>query len=332
MSRREVGFAFQSNKRPGDYGRLAAVVEGHGADVFTIYGDLRYQPPLPGLLEAAGSTSRVRLGPTCLNPYTMHPYEIAGQIAALDATSEGRAYLGLARGAWLGNVGIEQTRPITYLAEASAIVARLLAGDRDGFEGEVFRLAPDVALRYEPQRRRVPLLIGSWGPRTLALAGRIADEAKIGGSANPDMVAWARHRIDAGVSSARAAADVGLVMGAVTVVDEDGPAARTLAKQEVAMYLDVVAELDPTYRVPSQVLDAVRTHLRSGDSAAAGAAIPDEVLDRFAFSGTPEQVADQTLALFAAGADRVEFGTPHGITPEAGIDLLGTHVIPRLRT
>ncbi len=119
-------------------------------------------------------------------------------------------------------------------------------------------------------------------------------------------------------------------MGAVTVVDEDGPAARTLARREVAMYLDVVAELDSTYEVPDGVLDAVRSHLSHGDSAAAGAAIPDEVLDRFAFAGTPEQVADQASALFAAGADRVEFGTPHGITPEAGIDLIGTQVIPRL--
>ena len=223
-------------------------------------------------------------------------------------------------------------RPVAHLAEASTVVARLIAGDRDGFEGEVFRLAPGVELQYELQRRRVPLLIGSWGPQTLALAGRVADEAKVGGSANPDMVAVARRRIDAGITAPRNAADVGLVMGAVTVVDEDGAAARTLARQKVAMYLDVVAELDSTYRVPDGVLETVRAHLSCGDSAAAGAAIPDEVLDRFAFAGTPEQVADQALALFAAGADRVEFGTPHGIAPETGIDLLGTQVIPRLRS
>ena len=332
MTQREIGLAFQSNKQPGEYARLAARAEGYGADVFTIYGDLRFQPPLPGLLEAARSTTRIRLGPTCLNPYTMHPYEIAGQIAALDAASQGRAYLGLARGAWLESVGIEQARPLTYLAEASAFVKRLLAGDRGGFEGEAFRLAPDVALRYMPQRSRVPLLIGSWGPRTLALAGQIADEAKIGGSANPDMVAVGRRRIDAGIMSPRTATDVGLVVGAVTVVDEDGAAARTLARREVAMYLDVVAELDSTYRVPDEVLEAVRRHLARGDTAAAGAVIPDEVLDRFALAGTPEQVAHQALALFAAGADRVEFGTPHGITPETGIDLLGTRVFPRLRS
>lgn len=327
----EIGVAFQSDKRPGAYGRLAALAETVGADVVTIYGDLLYRPPLPGLLEIARATSRVRLGPTCLNPYTMHPYEIAGQIAALDLASAGRAFLGLSRGSWLDAIGVEPTRPIVHIAECAAIVKRLLSGDQAGFDGEVYRLAPEAALRYEPLRPGVPLLIGSWGRRTLGLAGRIADEAKVGGSVNPDMATVARQWIDAGAGTAgRNRSDVALVVGAVTVVDEDRAAARALARRKVAMYLDVVAELDVTYDVPADVLASVRARLAEGDAVAAGAAIPDEVLDRFAFSGTPEDVAAQAAALVAAGVGRVEFGTPHGLTPETGIGLIGKHVIPAL--
>ena len=47
-----------------------------------------------------------------MNPYTLHPVEIAGQIAFLDAVSGGRAYLGLSPGAWLASVGITQARPL----------------------------------------------------------------------------------------------------------------------------------------------------------------------------------------------------------------------------
>ncbi len=36
-------------------------------------------------------------------------------------------------------------------------------------------------------------------------------------------------------------------------------------------------------------------------------------------------------ALFAAGATRVEFGTPHGLTEETGLRLLGEVVLPALR-
>lgn len=96
------------------------------------------------------------------------------------------------------------------------------------------------------------------------------------------------------------------------------------------MYLDVVAELDPTIEVPQELLRGVRDHLERHDHEAAGALIPDDVLDLFAFSGTPEHVAQQAQALFDAGADRVEFGTPHGLTDAGGVDLIGARVLPLL--
>src|SRR5262245_66692588 len=87
-------------------------------------------------------TERIRLGPAALNPFTLHPYEIAGQIAVVDAVSGGRAFLGLAKGAWLDRLGIEEERPLAGLREAVAIVTALLAGDATGIEGERFTLAP----------------------------------------------------------------------------------------------------------------------------------------------------------------------------------------------
>jgi 5,10-methylenetetrahydromethanopterin reductase len=68
--------------------------------------------------------------------------------------------------------------------------------------------------------------------------------------------------------------------------------------------------------------------VRAGDAAAAGALIPDEALDRLAFSGTPEHVVGQVEALFAAGAARVELGTPHGLTDRGGVELLASRVAP----
>ena len=317
----EIGLGLQSDKRPGDYARLAALAEDCGFDVLSVFGDLLYQPPIAPLLEMAGATSRVRLGAACWNPFTTHPYEIAGQVAALDAVSDGRAYLGLARGSWLGGIGVEQRRPVTTVLEAAAVVRALLAGE--DFEGSVFRLSPGTRLRYPVRRPEVPLLIGTWGPRLAAAAGRVADEVKIGGTANPKMVEVLRERLGN--------PDVGIVAGAVTVVSEDSRAARARARREVAMYLDVVASLDPTAGVPADLLARIRSRLAAGDEAAAGALIPDDVLDLFAFSGTPEQIAEQAQQLLDAGAARVEFGTPHGLTDDEGVALLGRRVLPLLR-
>jgi 5,10-methylenetetrahydromethanopterin reductase len=99
----------------------------------------------------------------------------------------------------------------------------------------------------------------------------------------------------------------------------------------VARYLAVVADLDPAAGLPDGFADWVRDLVAAGRDSAAGALIPDEVLDRFAFSGTPSHVAGLARRVLEAGAGRVDFGAPHGLTDEDGVVLLGTAVLPRLR-
>ena len=318
---RELGLALQTNKPAGAYAPLANAADEAGFDVVTVFNDLWFQPALPALLEIAAATRRVRVGPSCLNPFTLHPVEIAGQTAALDRASHGRAFLGLAAGAWLQSIGVDQARPVEAIAEAWEVVRRLLAGDDEGFTGERFSLPPRARLRYEVERPAVPLLVGTWSPRLAAFAGRAASELKAGGSASPALVPVLRERTGA---------VVGIVLGAVTVVDEDGDRARAAARREVAMYVDVVGALEPTTRVEPELLTRVRSLVAAGRHDAAGSLLSDEVLARFSFAGTPAEVAAQAEAVLDAGASRVDFGTPHGIDERHGVDLLCRQVLPRL--
>jgi 5,10-methylenetetrahydromethanopterin reductase len=276
-------------------------VEGAGIDVVSVYHDLLYQPAIGPLLLMARVTERIRLGPAALNPFTLHPYEIAGQTAMLDAVSGGRAYLGLAKGAWLARLGIDEERPLAALREAVAIIRALLEGDDAGIDGERFTLAPGTKLAYRTTRESVPLTIGTWGPKTARWASTVADEIKIGGSANPDLVPVVRDWIENPA--------VGLVVGCVTVVDEDGDWARERARAVVGPYLEVVARLDPTLE------------LRDGETPP---------LERFTIAGTPEEVANRVGELWDAGAARVELGTPQGRTTVGGIDLICERVLPLL--
>jgi 5,10-methylenetetrahydromethanopterin reductase len=59
--------------------------------------------------------------------------------------------------------------------------------------------------------------------------------------------------------------------------------------------------------------------------------IPDELLARFAFAGRPAAVAEHVVAVFEAGASRVEFGSPHGRTDVYGVELIGEKVLPAVR-
>jgi 5,10-methylenetetrahydromethanopterin reductase len=322
--------AFQTNKTPAEYAALARLVDGYGFDVVSVYNDLLFQPALGPLLWMAPHLKRARIGPAVLNPYTVHPVEIAGQVALLDLATRGRAYLGLGRGAWLDALGLETRRPVETLREAVLLVRHLLARRPEAFEGAIFRRAAGASLRYQPHRADVPIMLGTWGPRTARLAGEVADEIKVGGSANPALVGHLRPAIEAGLARAgRPSGAVGVCLGAVTVMDEDRDAARALARREVALYLPVVAPLDPTMTDHDWLARVTAAAVRR-DYGAVERDISDAVLDRFAFAGNPADVARQVEALVDGGATRVEFGTPHGIDPVRGIRLLGERVLPAL--
>ncbi|HEX4745842.1 MAG TPA: LLM class flavin-dependent oxidoreductase [Gaiellaceae bacterium] len=297
---RELGIGLRTDQAPETYEAIARRAEDAGIDVLSVFHDLLYQPAIGPLLLMARVTERIRLGPAALNPFTLHPYEIAGQTAMLDAVSGGRAYLGLAKGAWLDRLGIEESRPLAALEEAVAIVRALLAGDDAGVPGERFVLEPGTTLAYPRVRASVPLLIGTWGRATARWAGTVADELKIGGTANRELLPTMREWI--GNPSVK------LVVGCVTVVDPDAAWARERAAEIVGPYLDVVAAHDPT--------------LEPG---------AEPQLERFCIAGTPEEVAERVRELWDAGADRVELGTPQGRTPLSGVELICDRVLPLLR-
>jgi 5,10-methylenetetrahydromethanopterin reductase len=215
------------------------------------------------------------------------------------------------------------------MEETITLIRRFLRGDRTPFHGTHFQASSDAYLRWQPRYREVRLLIGTWGPRMAALAGRVAQEVKVGGCWNPDFVPRMRDYINRGaIAAGRDPADIGIVLGAVTVVDEDPDRAEALARREAAMYLPVVLRLDPTLQVDEEEATAVAAALARDDGAAAAAAISSTTLRRLACYGTPTQIVDQVAALAEAGVSRVEFGTPHGHDPVTAIRLLGERVLP----
>jgi 5,10-methylenetetrahydromethanopterin reductase len=324
-----ISIAFQTDKPLSAYGPLAAQAEAYGFDGVTVYNDMLYQPAWLPLLEMARATHRVRLGVAAVNPFTCHPINIAGNIALIDEASQGRAYLGVARGAWLDFAGIEPKRPVSALAEALRCVRHLLRRDPAPLAGEFYPLAGGDSLRWAVQRAEIPFLLGTWGEKTIQACIADIQEIKIGGSANPALIPHYRRILDR--ASAAHGPAVGITIGAVSVVDEDGAAARALARREVALYLPVVAELDLTVQIEPDLLARLREAAARYDFDAASALISDELLARFAFAGAPADLAEHALRLFDAGAQRVEFGTPHGLSPQQGLRLLGECVLPQIR-
>jgi alkanesulfonate monooxygenase SsuD/methylene tetrahydromethanopterin reductase-like flavin-dependent oxidoreductase (luciferase family) len=136
------------------------------------------------LTALAEVTQRVTLGPLVLNVNSRHPGLLANMAATLQEISGGRLLLGLGAGGHrrlpyaveheaLGlRVEPDQTRA-ERVAEAAQVLRRLWTGDESSFSGVHYRLErPSGFLRPDPPP---PIVIGGFGPRMAAIAGRHAD-------------------------------------------------------------------------------------------------------------------------------------------------------------
>jgi alkanesulfonate monooxygenase SsuD/methylene tetrahydromethanopterin reductase-like flavin-dependent oxidoreductase (luciferase family) len=109
----------------------------------------------------------------------------------------GRFLPGLGHGVipWMVQAGAAVASPITLLREYTLAVRALLAGERVSTEGRYVRL-DDVGLEWPPA---CPPIIsgGGHGPKTLRLAGELADGLLLGSVESLDEVRAARAAVDA---------------------------------------------------------------------------------------------------------------------------------------
>jgi 5,10-methylenetetrahydromethanopterin reductase len=125
------------------------------------------------LTLVAEHTSTLKFGPGVTNPVTRHPSVVASALASLQELSEGRVVLGIGPGdSAVHNSGVAPAT-LSELEEYVATVRSLHARGRATHHGAT------VALEWwsgEP----VPIIISAHGPRSLRLAGRIADGVVVG--------------------------------------------------------------------------------------------------------------------------------------------------------
>ena len=109
--------------------------------------------------------------------FRFHPAVVAQAAATLDRLSGGRFHLGVGTGenlneGPLGYVFPKYAERAARMAEALQIMRRLLDGEKLDFEGEYYRT--DRAKLYSPPIGPVPIWMAAGGPKSAALAARLA--------------------------------------------------------------------------------------------------------------------------------------------------------------
>lgn len=296
------------------------------------------------LAPAARATERITLGPLLANPVNRHPTVTASSIATIDELAPGRTLLGWGVGDTA--VRLAGLRPARVKdLEASTRLMRALL---DGQAVDVGAARPATL----PHPRPVPIWIAAGGPRTLRMAGGVADGVFIRVGTHPANIGAAVDAIRAG--GAEAGRDPSSVrLGAVfhTVLVDDPDRARTMARSIAAGYYEYSPMLFDPPRLAWTGPDPEtlkRDHRiwpdfhHTPDLEASGRVVdflPARAGDAFSLWGGPAAVAERLIELLRSAPAEFDYVVLHPIPdppmpddPERGyMARVAREVLPRVR-
>lgn len=162
--------------------------EASGLDDVWLWEDCFLEGGLTTATAALAWTETVRVGLGLMPAPLRNPALAAMEIATVARLFPGRFVPAVGHGVqdWMAQVGARADSPMALLREWTAAVRALLHGQWVSVAGRYVQL-DGVALDWPPPLAP-PLLVGARGPRTLALAGELADGVVLDSDLSPDGV------------------------------------------------------------------------------------------------------------------------------------------------
>jgi 5,10-methylenetetrahydromethanopterin reductase len=277
------GVVLQGAYDPPLFGDMVAEIDALGFDhLWLTDSSLHARNSYAYLTLAATRSARLMLGTAVTNPRTRHPAITAAAAATVDEISGGRMVLGIGAGD-----------------------RALWSGGHVDVEDAAFSLR-DAHLRF-PARADIPVFISASGPRTLELAGEIADGVILLVGLFPEALAWALEHIDRGASNAgRERPHVAVF--AYGSIDDDEDRALGSARSIAAWFPQTAPVICELAGLPSSLIEQVRAAYAGGEfqeAAAAARMLPDEFVRRVALAGNADRARECIAAVMDAGADSV---------------------------
>ena len=176
-----IGMSFPRECPASAVTEFAQRLEAGGIDELWLVEDCFFTTAPPLAAAALATTERLTVGLGILPAVARTAAITAMEIATLASLAPGRVVGGIGHGiqSWMAQMGAATTSPLTTLDEVISTVRRLLRGETVTFQGREVTL-DEVRLTHVPDP--VPaVLAGVGGPKSLDLAGRVADGVILGG-------------------------------------------------------------------------------------------------------------------------------------------------------
>lgn len=197
-----LGAVFLPQLPPERLPEVARAAEAAGLAELWLWEDCFLESGVASAAAVLAWTSRLRVGLGLLPVPLRNVALTAMEAATLERLFPGRLRLGVGHGVqeWMGQIGARVESPMTLLREYVSALRRLLAGEEVTTRGRYVAL-DRVALDWPPSPPP-PLLVGAVGPRTLRLAGELADGTILTAGTGVERVRQARSQIEAGRAAA----------------------------------------------------------------------------------------------------------------------------------
>ena len=176
---------FPPSQPPERIGPVAAAADAAGLAELWVWEDCFKESGIATATAMLAATSRVTVGIGLLPVPLRNVALTAMELATLARLFPGRLTAGIGHGVldWMSQVGARAESPLTLLREYTAALSALLRGETVTVHGRYVQLE-DVALDWPPAVAP-PLLVGGVRPRTVALAGELADGVIISSGRSP---------------------------------------------------------------------------------------------------------------------------------------------------
>jgi 5,10-methylenetetrahydromethanopterin reductase len=258
------------------------------------------------LTLAARRTRNLQLGTAVTNPVSRHPAVTATAFATLNELSGGRVVLGIGAGDRpLLSLGAKPAK-LALLEGSIQAIRQLWTGEHIDFQGEGFSLV-DAHMR-EPGPTTMPVYMSASGPKTLELAGRVADGVILLAGLHPEGVQWAIDHIDRGVAEAGRSERPKITVFAYGAIDDDTDAALAAGRTIAAWFPQTAPVYCEMAGLSTELIEQVRSMYQGGEfqeAAEAAKLLPDEFVHRMALAGDISRAKDHLRNMRDLGVDCV---------------------------
>jgi len=275
------------------------------------------------LLGALAATTDYELGVGVVPVQTRTVFALGMTAVGLAQLSEGRFALGIGASSEVlvsrfGGQAFD--RPLQYVREAALALRPILRGERSTFDGQYVHIGGYKT--PSPPPAPVPLFFGSLNPRSLRLAGELADGLcvnQVGPHHLPAMLDEFR------AGAAKAGRDLGefpVMARLFCLITDDAPAARSVVAQVFASYV-ATSVYNRFYRWMGyeEEAEAIARASLAKDRLAMAAAFTDQMAQDLFVIGDCGFVINRLQEYVEAGVT-IPVIAPLGIGPESAANTL----------